>query len=187
MLLYPGHPQRNGRVSLPASCPHWCANSGLKRKRCKGELRECSGGYTSDRYWDESIALWHEKCDPHLTFTPTTPMLTPLSTTLDTDECTSIYDACLQRSAGLSSCSEAYSANITEAVSCLCRPSQLSAASRCFVDRTDCWFRRTDPPVTLSTVVEYEYCQPSGWTSPVTQVEHSHNSWPSLGPGECGF
>ncbi|KAK4100619.1 hypothetical protein N658DRAFT_91118 [Parathielavia hyrcaniae] len=139
---------------------------------CKGEVRECAGGYAFDADHDESIALWREKCDQYLTFTPTTPVLTSLTTVIDVEECTSIVEACLRRDAGVSSCSQSHSANAEEQVSCLCRPSQLWAASRCFVDRTDCAFKMES--IALSRVPEYRSCSPSGWVDPgITQTANN--------------
>ncbi|RYP72287.1 hypothetical protein DL771_004261 [Monosporascus sp. 5C6A] len=132
---------------------------------CKGENRECVKGYYFDSASDDMIALWHDKCSPYLTFTPTTPILTPLSTTMDPDACKSAYDACLRRDDGVKLCAEAYSASPTEVVSCLCQPTHLSVASVCYVDRTKCILTGT---ANISTVLEYRYCQPT-WFSSVAQ------------------
>jgi hypothetical protein len=116
-----------------------------------------------DGHYDEDIETWHNECQQYLTFTPTTPVLTSLAYTRDSDKCMSAYDACLQRDAGVKSCDQLYSSrkNITEAVVCLCRPSQISMASRCYLDRTNCGAIWTT--VNISTVDEFERCRPTEW------------------------
>ncbi|RYP56176.1 hypothetical protein DL769_009960 [Monosporascus sp. CRB-8-3] len=132
---------------------------------CKEENRECVKGYHFDSTSDDMIARWHDNCSPYLTFTPTTPILTPLSTTMDMDGCKSAYDACLRQDDGVKLCAEAYSASPTEVTSCLCQPTHLSVASVCYVDRTKCILTET---ANISTVLEYSYCQPA-WLSSVAQ------------------
>ncbi|RYO93929.1 hypothetical protein DL764_007905 [Monosporascus ibericus] len=145
---------------------------------CKGDSRECGKGYHLDNTWDDMIDLWHDQCSPYFTFTPTTPILTPLSTTMDPDACKSVYGACLRRDVGVKSCSEAYSPSPTEVVSCLCQPTHLLVASVCYVDRTKCFPTET---ANISTVLEYSYCQPT-WLSSVAQSTANTTVFPTTQP-----
>lgn len=115
------------------------------------------------------MKVWHEACDEHITFAPTTSSLTSLAVTVDPAACQSAYDACLQRDEGLESCGSMYSAhmNATEAVDCICQSSQLWVASRCYTYGTKC---NPDRTTRLSTMPEYVYCQPAEWSSLATPV-----------------
>jgi len=127
---------------------------------CKGEARECALMYISDADIDVMVEEWQKACKQYLPTSITTPVLTPLSTILDPDSCSSAAQACLMRDRGVSSCKMAFATNTTAALSCLCQSTQLDLASRCQIDGTKCIPTK---PVTVTNIWEYKNCQPTGW------------------------
>lgn len=137
-----------------------CAREVLTISRsCKAAMRECLLTYNFDSDMDKLISAWHRGCDSHLSSSLTTPLLTPLSTVYNVDDCSSAADACVQRSYGAASCKSAYT-GATESLNCLCQPTQVSLASRCKIDGTKC-FETTS--LAISDIWEYKNCRPTGW------------------------
>ena len=108
-----------------------------------------------DSTQDENIKQWHSLCDPLITFTPTTPTFAPLTRTLDPDACTAAADACYRWGEGIKSCKSVYT-NATQALSCLCQPSQLLHVSHCLAGRTEC--NKDIVTITSSDIPEYNIC-----------------------------
>jgi len=107
------------------------------RGRVEKEERVCLHSYEEDTEEQQVVANWHSGCDNFITFTPTTPALTSLvSSVAPLAVCSNIESICREAGSIASSCEPSYSdvAQSSQFTSCLCQTSLLSAASVCEFD-----------------------------------------------------
>jgi hypothetical protein len=122
---------------------------------CENEMRQCGQNYAFDSSAQAVLANWHSDCDAFITFSPTTPPLTSLTSTFNLQICTALASSCLSFDVEESSCSDSYTA-FTDLKSCICRPSMLSLASEC---RYDGNISCKSTTAALSNIVLFRQCQ----------------------------
>src|SRR5450755_4408842 len=125
--------------------------------RCEGEFRLCFGGNSFDNEFTGSTGLynlWHSACDATITYKPTTPAISSLSATFDTDFCNTVQQGCNRFGFATDDCSQSYT--VSESISsCWCQSSILSLASVCQIDGSmSCLF---STPITTD-LFSYKYC-----------------------------
>lgn len=100
---------------------------------CNNEQRRCFGATTIDIDFTADYSSWHSYCDPVVIYTPTTPILSPITASYNLDYCTTAKDACLSMAYTRSSCYLAYQSNsaLTPYRSCMCAPPVLSQEFTC--------------------------------------------------------
>jgi hypothetical protein len=105
---------------------------------------------------DTVASRWHNLCDSVVTFQPTTPPISSISTQLDTAFCfDTVYPICNSVTILLNQCTRNITSDFTSASSCLCQPLVLSYAYTCgFLGNTSC----ISVPATLSEVFGYSVC-----------------------------
>ncbi|KIW13498.1 hypothetical protein PV08_08686 [Exophiala spinifera] len=123
---------------------------------CESEYRLCLLNDYFDGDAQNLISLWNSACDDAITFSPTTPVLSTLTSTYDVGYCTTAQSACAVEEVALSSCSVNYLGKDDQKFSsCFCAPSFLSAQYTCgFLGNVSC----QQVPATLTNLVGYSYC-----------------------------
>jgi hypothetical protein len=125
---------------------------------CESEYRQCLDSYEEDNEAQQVLANWHSECDKFITFTPTTPVLSTLTSTIPPYAvCTNIESICSLGGSITRDCKASYRADSQSASlsSCLCQTSLLSAASVCEYDGNITCFQM---PATLSSVDLWRLC-----------------------------
>ena len=100
-------------------------------------MRLCSGTYNFDNDYEALVSTWHSACDSHdatESFTPTTPPLSTLSTTVNVEVCSALHSSCVNAYDAFGSCTSSYSLDPDKALSCACQTPLLSLASACAYD-----------------------------------------------------
>lgn len=139
------------RVSLLARL-----KTSLTVSSCESEMRLCSGNTDLDGDMQAELQVWNSACDREISFSPTTPILSSLTTTYDAEFCTSVASMCQVGEVELQSCSISYlGKDIQKWSSCYCAPSLLSAEYSCnFIANISC----LATPATLTDMEQYGYC-----------------------------
>lgn len=109
---------------------------------CESEARLCYESDTYDASISSYLANWHSVCDSYITFTPTSPVLSTLTTTFvlaatsNQAYCNGIaQDACQSFSVSEVACLQINTAATgSQFLSCACQESLLSLASVCLYD-----------------------------------------------------
>jgi hypothetical protein len=144
----------------------------LSIPRCESEFRICADGYEFDSQFQGPngyFALWHSACDGHITYTPTTPAITSLSTTVDQGNCLTAESYCGAFGASTDSCVSSYTLS-EELQSCWCQAAILNLASRCEVDGSLSCLLQTP---TTTDLWSYKHCRGSSMGVPNTAVMSS--------------
>jgi len=127
---------------------------------CENEFRECFENDDYDSSAQQLLSIWNEGCDGFVSFTPTTPPLSTLSTTYNDDACTSVYSSCASWSYAIEECSSSFPSVTRSQISCACQARILSLAYSCeFIGNETC----EQVPAALSDVFGYSFCP--GFTS----------------------
>ena len=105
---------------------------------------------------DAIATRWHKLCDSVVTFQPTTPLISSISTQMDTALCVgTVLPICKSVSILFGQCTRGLISDFTSISSCLCQPLVLSYAYTCeFLGNTSC----NSLPATLSEVWGYSVC-----------------------------
>lgn len=105
---------------------------------------------------DTIASGWHNLCDSVVTFQPTTPPISSISTQMDTALCfDTVLPICQSVTILLSQCTRGLSSDFSSVSSCLCQPLVLSYAYTCeFLGNTSC----NSLSATLSEVWGYSLC-----------------------------
>lgn len=98
--------------------------------RCKNEERICFGNGNLDNQWESIANSWHSGCDAAISFRPTTPALSTITSTYDAQVCVKYASACASGTRELSSCFNGYTASADRS-SCICAPKIQSIAYTC--------------------------------------------------------
>ena len=146
--LYSRVRQSSSQVALYALPPLTLNSS------CESQLRLCFLGDDLDSTLEDGLMSWHALCDDFVTFKPTTPALSQLTTSRNDDYCNIlIRGACTQARTALTSCGlltgeAAFS-------SCTCAPSLIILEYSCeFLGNTSC----LATGATLSSLDPYSSC-----------------------------
>lgn len=124
---------------------------------CESEQRLCFFNQNFDSSAQEVVANWHSDCDTYITFSPTTPVLSTLSRTINPDVCTSAYSSCASMSYEIEQCSSSFpsSSAIKSQISCACDTKILSLAYQCeYVGNVSCQMMSAE----LTNVFGYSLC-----------------------------
>jgi len=125
---------------------------------CENEERVCLQSYEEDNEAQQVLANWHAGCDDFITFTPITPALSTLvSSVAPLAVCSNIESICEEGGLITSACKSSFSA-ITQGsqlTSCICQSSLLSAASVCEFDGNITCLEET---ATLSNIDLWRLC-----------------------------
>lgn len=118
-------------------------------------MRLCVEGPWDDNEWESWISQWHFICDSYITFTPTTPPISSISTTLYFDYCTLANSYCASLTVGLDQCSMSIMSFNSQMVSCYCQPRFLTMAYSCeYIGNMSC----LQTGATLSSIWGYSFC-----------------------------
>lgn len=90
---------------------------------CESELRLCFESTDLDDNMVEGISSWHSVCDTYITYSPTTPVLSTITSTYDAAFCESAELACLSEEVALDKCTTI--TDISSFDECSCQPSIL--------------------------------------------------------------
>lgn len=122
---------------------------------CNSEQRLCAANDDVDRSFDDAVSIWHQSCDSLVTFSPTTPPLSTITSTYDVGLCVTARDKCLSRSQEINDCIYSYGATDTRFSSCYCQPKLLSLAYTCeVVGNASC----LELPATVTNLGPYQIC-----------------------------
>lgn len=124
---------------------------------CNSEERLCLGtGQQIDQQLSNQVSIWHSECDPHLAYTPTTPVQSSITASYSTQACSSAKASCSQLTNARVSCTQNFqSGNEASLTSCLCQPGLLTLAYGCSVlGNVSC----IQVPAYLTQMAEYGHC-----------------------------
>ena len=140
-------------TSTPLLLPYH--SQSLTYLSCESEQRLCYLGDDVDADIFSGLAIWHSACNSHLSFTPTTPPVSTLSTTYDANYCAvTVKSACNAAEMSQANCNAQYTG--TAFSSCFCQPEILSQQYTClYLGNVSCIL--TD--AALTSIPAYSYCQ----------------------------
>lgn len=76
---------------------------------CNSEERLCLGNRQQiDQYLSNQVSVWHSACDPHLIYTPPTPVQSSVTALYSTEACLSASVGCQQLTNARVSCTQDY-------------------------------------------------------------------------------
>jgi hypothetical protein len=142
------------RVSDPACTWYsWIADALFS---CESEQRLCFGNDMNDNVMATGLSLWHSVCDNRITFSPSTPAVSTLSTTNDPNFCTTAYSACQSHLNSQGECSLSDPKLGPEFSTCFCQPELLSLAYTCvYMGNLTC----QGEPAALTNIPGYNFCR----------------------------
>ena len=97
---------------------------------CNSEERLCLGNDIVDNDFTDDYYSWSSWCDPVVNYTPTTPVLSPITAPYNEFYCLTASSACYSMTASRSGCTQS---DVASASSCLCAPAVLSLEYTCSV------------------------------------------------------
>ncbi|KAE9363280.1 hypothetical protein N431DRAFT_475440 [Stipitochalara longipes BDJ] len=100
---------------------------------CDSEERLCVGNSDVDGSIQLGINQWHSICDGNISFSPTTPVVSSVTTSFNPQNCLTAEAACANAANSNSACSSSYAgkSEIQLYSSCLCEPEILSMSYSC--------------------------------------------------------
>lgn len=128
---------------------------------CANEKIECQ--ISQDNQARQLLSLWHQQCDGHIKFTPTTPAITASGslaaspTASLTGYCSRVNDVCSYGISEGEACFSSYplSSQSSEYLKCVCQQPIISAASVCEYDGNKTCI---GAPAALSNIPQFQSC-----------------------------
>ncbi|KIW95337.1 uncharacterized protein Z519_03921 [Cladophialophora bantiana CBS 173.52] len=122
---------------------------------CNSEQRLCAANGYVDKQVDSALSEWHLQCDTFISFAPTTPVLSTITSTYDVDSCSKAIEACIGRSQEIEACTYTYGSTDPGFSSCYCQPKILSLAYSCeILGHGSC----REIPATVTNLAQYSIC-----------------------------